>query len=489
MLNQLDLKRIVLANDIKLFAKEIFENNLPSHTDIYFSSVLNNKRSLILAPRCSIKSTCLSIIYPVWRIVRDRNIRILLISNSFSLASQYIQLIERVLESEKLVSVFGLFKPIDAWDFKDSSFTVFRPRDMKDSTMSCAGILSSVVGKRVDLIILDDAISFEDSQSSEYCDKINNWILSEVFNTLEPKGEIVVIGTPQSRFDIYGILRELPGWHLVHLKAIEGDKLLWPEKWSKEVLEEKRREIGSVLFARNFLCELLSEDERYFPRSLLNSCLLEKRRFFSEQSYYVIGCDFSILTGHTAKKKQGDYTVYLVMEYDPLFEERQVIHIFRKRGLTVFQQIEALKNLARKYRPRKILLENNVFQDLYHQILTKITDLPVRGFKMTKKKWHPVEGIPYLKELLIQQKIFFIKEEIGEELVNIFLDELEVFPQGKHDDMVIALFLADKALKGSGVRPFVDRMSEGLQTSDFLYNEALSEEFSGVTFTGQSFPI
>ena len=67
-------------------------------------------RISILAPRGHAKSTWLSIIYPIWKIVNKRDIKIIIVSDTGDQAEMFLRAIKDEFEAnERLIDDFGEF--------------------------------------------------------------------------------------------------------------------------------------------------------------------------------------------------------------------------------------------------------------------------------------------------------------------------------------------------------------------------------------------
>ena len=80
-------------------------------------------------------------------------------------------------------------------------------------------------------------------------------------NLLEPDGRFWGLFTPWHVDDLNSTLKRNPAYALFH-KAV-GDDLesVWAEKWPRERLEERRREIGEASFARAYRLVCVPEDD------------------------------------------------------------------------------------------------------------------------------------------------------------------------------------------------------------------------------------
>ena len=67
-------------------------------------------RKLICVPRGSLKSSIGCVAYPIWLLLNNPNLRILIDSELFSNSATFLREIKGHLQSDELISLFGEFK-------------------------------------------------------------------------------------------------------------------------------------------------------------------------------------------------------------------------------------------------------------------------------------------------------------------------------------------------------------------------------------------
>jgi len=152
--------------------------------------------------------------------------------------------------------------------------------------------------------------------------------------------------------DLFGVLKEnsqysfyeFPCWDTATHK-----NLLWGEFYTREWLENKQKEMGSLRFAREYECKPLSSSSSLFP-FVLTSTALDKDFYFQpkrlppyegDNGFVVIGADFAISGSATA-----DYSVFTVLQ-----AQGGKIYVLRievpQRGLKYTEQAGGTYNLSR----------------------------------------------------------------------------------------------------------------------------------------------
>ena len=111
-------------------------------------------------------------------------------------------------------------------------------------------------------------------------------------------------------------------------------------------------------------------------------------------------------------------------------------------------------------RIRSVAVERNAFGELHFLGLQRTTDLPLKPHLTTgRNKADPWEGVPSLGALFENGKVVFpSKTERDRELIEPLIQELWGLGRERHDDTVMALWIAETVLRKSA---FVHRVSFG----------------------------
>lgn len=173
-----------------------------THNDVICSLENVTRRKLIVCPRGALKSTLCDISYPIWMLLNQPNLRILIDSEVYSNSKTFLREIKAQLESERLVSLFGKFRSDDNWT--EGSITIAqRTIARKEPSIQVSGIGAVKVGQHYDVIIMDDMNSNNNSKTKEGREKvIDHYKLN--MSILEPEGILVVVGTRYAENDLIG---------------------------------------------------------------------------------------------------------------------------------------------------------------------------------------------------------------------------------------------------------------------------------------------
>ena len=244
-------REILRGGRIDLFASHVLGYDIRSfHQELITSQEAATDTCLQLAPRGFGKSTILTITRAVYEILRNPNVRILIAANTQLQAEVFLREIKAHFErNERLREYFGNFVSEDKWDTRE---IVVAPRTStaKESTITCVGVGGPVASRHYDLIIADDLVDEENARTETQRERVKTWWYQTLLPCGEPEGCIFVIGTRYHHLDLYGhlIRNEYADKHQI-IPAIAADGTTpWPEKFSLEWLEERRRQAGSIIF-------------------------------------------------------------------------------------------------------------------------------------------------------------------------------------------------------------------------------------------------
>lgn len=159
------------------------------------------ERKLIIMPRGTFKSSLASVSYPIWRLIRNPNLRILIDSELFSNSKNFLREIRTHMERPRLTNLFGEFRS-STWN---ESEVIIRQRTQvfKEPSIACGGIGVQKTSQHYDIIIADDMNSSTNSNTPEGQQKVIDHY-RYFTSLLEPGGTIVVVATRYAANDLPG---------------------------------------------------------------------------------------------------------------------------------------------------------------------------------------------------------------------------------------------------------------------------------------------
>ncbi len=182
-------------------------------------------RKIVVMPRGTFKSTLGSVAYPIWRLLRDNNLTVLLDSELYSNSKNFLREIKHHFESAKMTQVFGP-QVGPKWD-EGEIILKSRTKNIKEASITVGGLGTTKVGQHYELVIGDDYNSPQNSETPEKCQKVIDHVRYNL-NILNPGGEYLFIGTRYAERDVIGFF----------LKDILGESLLAEGKLERTLLKK-----------------------------------------------------------------------------------------------------------------------------------------------------------------------------------------------------------------------------------------------------------
>ncbi len=351
---------------------------------------LSTPHSMVLAPRGGGKSTICDVAYVLWMIVRNPNIRICIASKSGDQAKSFLGEIKQHMDNNLDFRIlFGDLKG-SKWN-EDEIVVATRTRILKEPTVTALGSGAGIPGFHFDLIIGDDLCDEENTATEHQRNKQRNWFYNVLEPTLEPEGELRIIGTRYHVKDLYGhfaekakdgtFTNETIGPHVFRVKALELDEntgeqtSFWPEKFTVEILRRKRHNAGLINFNLQYQNDpsileggiikvedlepyvwhtMLQSGQTVPPGELDGYCPpLEDLAIFQ-------GCDPAI-----GQKQENDFFAHATIGVS------RNLHIYVleivKLKLTFNKQVDFILEQAYKWQPERIGIETVAYQQALAQ--------------------------------------------------------------------------------------------------------------------------
>lgn len=429
----------------------------PLHASI-IHNVSDNQASMELAPRGHGKSTIGDVDFCITKVLRNPDIRIMIGSKTQTQASAFLKEIRTHFEQNvNLIRIFGDWKKSRDNVWNDKEFTVNRRTVIKkEATVSALGASGAVVSKHFDIIIGDDLVGFENARTEAQRKVLKEWFYSSLYPTLEPDGEIHILGTRYSPMDLYEDLIKSKNYKVNVQQAItikDGQEVsLWESKFSLEKLRSIREEAGLIIFnmqyqnntelakGKIFKYKYFKHFEEYEVDYALNRVrvkVLDAQGvpFWIPVRIYM-GADLAISEDETSN---NDYFVLTVIGVDK--NKNVYVLDYLKERLSFNAQLNAILDYGRNKFPmvERIGVETVQYQKSLAQEIRRLSLLPVINIQTSKDK---VTRAMRRSALFENGKVFF----------RIGMDDLEecllLFPEVDHDDLFdgldFALTVADQ---------------------------------------------
>lgn len=401
-----DLIRLEAAKDPVVFARRYLKFTPdPWQADFLRSE---SPRICLNCSRQSGKSTTTAIL-ALWEAIHKPRSTIVLDSPSLR-------------QSQELMGKFSEFLSLLDKSVKLNSDTKLSVRFANGSrVLALPGSEKTIRGiSAVTLLILDEAAAIPD----------------ELYGAVRPmlavsKGRLVLMSTPRGEQGFfYETWDKSRGWEKIEVPWQQCPRI------DPAFIEEERLERGNAFVAQEYECKFIAAGATRIQRAWLK---YEDHAPAREQLSIAIGVDLAI-----SEKASADYTAAAVLGRDHE-GKLHVLDVQRMRG-SFNEQITFIKQLAAKWNPFVVAIEEVNYQKALIQQLSADSSLNVRGIKPISDK------VSRFAPLEARYELGQVYHSRG--LPPEFESELLSFPMGAHDDQCDALAYSWHALGISTVLTF-----------------------------------
>jgi predicted phage terminase large subunit-like protein len=436
----------ILRQDLGTFIAKVFRTVSPGdrylpnwHIDAIVHELLqvhegHNRRLIVTQPPRSLKSICTSVAYPAWSLGHDPSSRFACASYSHELAATFARQFRAVVTSDWYCALFPNVR--FAKDTETECVTT------KGGGRFAVPVGGSFTGRGADAIIIDDPMKADDAQSEKARRAVNDWYGTTLLSRLDDKerGAIILVMQRLHEDDLAGKLLREGGWRHLDLPAIAEDdqeipigpgsihcrrkgEVLHPERESSAILDEIKREMGSLTFAAQYLQRPVPPEGNLIKRSWIK--WYEDAPNRGPGAQIVQSWDVASTTGST-----NDWSVCTTW----LIVKRNYYLLDVWRGQLEFPEVRRkLIALSHEHKPNAILIEQagpglHLIQDFKAN--------PVSGVPM------PI-GIKPEGDKLVRMEAQCARFEADQvhlpkeaPWLSTFLHEILAFPNARHDDQI-----------------------------------------------------
>lgn len=458
------------SDNLDVFSKFCFPEHIKGkiplfHNDFY-EMLLRSGSDAWAAPRGSGKSTVVGLIFISWSVVNKIEKYIVYISQNHAKTVQFI---------EPLRNEFKLNERL-RWLYGD--LTVNRTRDEygrdREDCIDINGCRVEAVSfeknlrgfkygnMRPTLIIGDDIESDDRVINPTLRDKDRHKLNKVIIPSLDINGRFKMIGTLLHLDSL--LYNKIKLWRGQIYKAITDDGLpLWEERFTLDKLQEIKDNIGSVAFEQEYMNNPVDNETSTIKREwIVNSFDSQCPYIYDDMDELYLGVDFAFSDRITA-----DNSAFLDVgiKRDRYGNEKKyILNMVWKKGMSILEQFDYLKQLHVANRYNTIALEENSIKSVSAEI--KSLSLPIKMFwtgsrdAMTSKnntsksysKENAIERlavefengmwvIPYRTDIEKQNA-----EKLLSELTSWAKQDGKIIEVGQHPDMPIGMLLINEAL-------------------------------------------
>ncbi len=320
-------------------------------------------------------------------------------------------------------------------------------------------------GLHVGSALIDDVPDESSIYSDEQREKLKETFRGTITPIVEPYGYLIVSGTPYSTApnELYNIIKADKRFAVFEYPIIFPDgRPLAPDRYTFDDIIQKKDELGTMVFSREYLVVPIADSSTIFPYEFLmrSTVGMENISFADTIDYFpfklqrvVVGCDFAV-SGNIG----ADYTVYTVWGID-FMDNYYLIAIHRQKGMSHNEQVDKIVLFNTLFKPNKIVCEANGFQSILSGLARERGLKNIETFTTTegnKKDLHT--GLPSLSAMFERGQIK-IPYAVGptREMAKIIFGEFssitfrsdrgKLEAVGAHDDICMSSFIAINSLR------------------------------------------
>lgn len=346
------------------------------------------------------KTAQISIGRTLYELGLNPNLRGAIVSKTSKGAARIMRAIAQyIIKSADVHAVFPALKPHPDKSLPWNTEAIVVDRDIiaKDPSVQCCGVFGDILGARIDWLILDDVLDYENTRTARGRRELVEWIRSTLWGRLTDEARVCFVGNAWHPEDAMHVFAAEPRFAGFRFPVVDNaGRLAWPASWSPARIENKRLELGPGEFARQMLCMARDDSSSRFKREWLEICLRRGEGYRLIDQIDALPPGFAVYTGVDLSVQQhsdADLTVFFTILLHP-DGTRQVLSIESGRwaGPEILTRLEDTSARFGSI----CVVENNAAQDFILQFARAQTTATVVPFTTGRQKAHPefgVEGI------------------------------------------------------------------------------------------------
>ena len=282
--------------------------------------------------------------------------------------------------------MFPNLLPAEPW--QANAITVQRHTLSKDPSVQAFGVHGAIIGSRIDRLVVDDAVDFENARTDEQRKLLVQWVDAACLGRLTGRGRVVAVGTAFHPEDLLHVL-QARGW-ATRRYPVEDEQgnPRWPERWPASRIEAKRLELGPAEAARQLDVEVRDDATSIIRLEWIEHAIAlgDKPTLLSRtdqgkpfllskgNARVVVGVDLAV-----SKKETSDLTAIVVVLVHPdRSRELLCVETGRMHGPEI---VDAVLDVYLRFAPSTIVVESNAAQAYISQWLKKAPfDIPIVQF-------------------------------------------------------------------------------------------------------------
>ena len=401
--------------------------------------------AMFLLPRGTLKSTVISVAYPLWIVLKWPNTRVLLISETLGQSKGFIAEQVRHVRQNRLLR-FLFPELVTKEDFcKETNWTTpAKTGFTKEASVECTSADAAIISRHYNVIISDDLVGPGNSHSVVGLSQASEcWNFAQALLVNSNPGEApkhtILVGTRWHYADLYSkVIGEDPTKGASRPTIVRGcfedDAQTIPScptMLPLTKIADHRRDMTTGAFSAQYLNKPMSEADQIFKIQDIASGFYD---VVDEELLTKVIC----VDPAESVLDSADYTGIVVVGVDAAGHV-YLLHCIGRR-MHPSELYNHLYELDEKYNPLFIAIEKNgigkrIIEGLHEEAKVRNHFLNVREIEHSAKKEHRI--IACLEPVVKGHRLHVKKEDHF-----VMVDQLQRFPLAAHDDLIDALAMS-----------------------------------------------
>jgi len=443
--------------------------NGPIHEE-WHRNISRHRRLALWSHIESGKTNSISIGRSLFELGTNTELRVCVVSATDKQAVKIVRACSNYIEtSEPLREVFPHLAPGAPWTPGAGAITVQRTSRAKDPSIQACGVHGAVLGSRIDLLILDDILRWENVRTEARRAEVLGWYRATLAGRMTAKSRIVILGTPWHPHDLVHQLAKGRGW-MSWRYPIANDQGIstWPARFGPDRITDMTDDLGgpgSLEVQRQLYCIASLETSDLCKPEWINLCLDEGAgitlleglplELLPDGAFTVTGVDLATKKKQKASRDgeragQAKTVLFTILVYPPGHE---------LAGVRQLLKIEAGHWTAPEIRDRVIahqqafasvvFVEDNGAQQYLLEIVGEKATIPIWGATTGINKWHPAYGVGSIFNEFQQGKWHIPNDgRVTDPEVTAWLNDCRTFHPSEHTgDYLMACWVAKEGAR------------------------------------------
>lgn len=408
------------------------------------AAITNDKHVVILgAPEVGKTVQCAGRV--LHELGNDTGRQYLCVGNTQNAAKKSLTLIKQYIEdSAELAAVFPKLRPGGLWTTE--SITVERQSASRDPSVQTAGYHGDILGSRLDGILADDCLDFENTRNEKARLEFDEWFRTTVLSReLDGAWCAFLTNAWHERDQVHRFKKD--GWRVLTYPVLDADGApTWPERYPLRRIEQIRKKMPRD-FVRLYLCRPRSDlDKTFIPESVAVCRELGGGYTLLEETpEWVFDMDMLVVTAvdiGASRRSKGGKTALATIVVHP-GGQIQPIGCRSGRGGSAWL-FDQMGDVAIRY-GGVMVVEDNATQSMLVEIAQERGEeipVPVVPFQTGKNKTAPETGIATMAAEMDSRR-WILPDDIGDGELDAFYADLDSYdPEAHTGDHLMAFWMA-----------------------------------------------